>query len=86
MALNLALNKISGDWDIDKLPYIFQQLKIADYDLSLTGFDDDEVSDILEKLHAAPYVASTCDVPYRLSGPNHFMREVQRERKDVAFI
>ena len=47
MALNLALNKISGDWDIDKLPYIFQQLKIADYDLSLTGFDDDEVSDIL---------------------------------------
>lgn len=43
-------------------------------------------SDILEKLHAAPYVASTCDVPCRLSGPNHFMREVQRERKDVAFI
>lgn len=43
-------------------------------------------SDILERLHAAPYVASTCDVPCRLSGPNHFMREVQRERKDVAFI
>ena len=46
-ALNIALNKISGEWDDEKLAAIFQDLKIEDYAVSVTGFDDDELADIL---------------------------------------
>ena len=37
-ALNIALNKISGDWDKDKLALLIADLQGADFDVSLTGF------------------------------------------------
>ena len=42
-ALNLALNKISGDWDNEKLALVINDLQGADFDVSLTGFDPDEI-------------------------------------------
>ena len=41
-ALNVALNKISGEWDDEKLAEIFADLDTEEFDLSLTGFDTDE--------------------------------------------
>ena len=38
-ALNVALNKISGEWDKDKLSLLIADLQGADFDVSLTGFD-----------------------------------------------
>jgi DNA modification methylase len=38
-ALNIALNKISGDWDKDKLMLVIADLQGEDFDVSLTGFD-----------------------------------------------
>lgn len=46
-ALNIALNKISGDWDKDKLALLMTDLQASDLDISLTGFDEDEISDLL---------------------------------------
>ncbi len=46
-ALNIALNKISGDWDNDKLGLLIADLQASDFDVSLTGFDDQEISDLL---------------------------------------
>ena len=46
-ALNIALNKISGDWDKDKLAPLMTDLQASDLDVSLTGFDEDEISDLL---------------------------------------
>jgi DNA modification methylase len=47
--LNLALNKISGRWDEDKLAILLDELlKIPDLDLSLSGFDCPEISRILD--------------------------------------
>ena len=46
-ALNIALNKISGDWDKDKLALLMTDLQASDLDVSLTGFDEDEISDLL---------------------------------------
>ena len=43
-ALNVALNKISGSWDMDKLELVMEDLKCADIDLSLTGFDDEDIA------------------------------------------
>lgn len=42
-ALNIALNKISGDWDKDKLVLLIADLQGADFDVSLTGFEPAEL-------------------------------------------
>lgn len=42
-ALNIALNKISGDWDNDKLELLLKELKEQDFDIELTGFNLDEI-------------------------------------------
>lgn len=46
-SLNIALNKISGDWDIKKLEDLLNELKVNDYDLTLTGFDSHELNELL---------------------------------------
>lgn len=50
-ALNIALNKIQGDWDEEKLEVLLQELKLEDFDTSLTGFDFDEVDEILSEIN-----------------------------------
>lgn len=47
-ALNIALNKITGEWDDKKLKELLQELENSDYDLLTTGFDDVELDDILD--------------------------------------
>ena len=43
-ALNVALNKISGDWDAEKLEDLLRELNVdTDLDISLTGFDTSEL-------------------------------------------
>ena len=46
-ALNVALNKISGEWDKDKLSLLIADLQGADFDVSLTGFDAVEIDKLL---------------------------------------
>ncbi|MBG9986241.1 DNA modification methylase [Facklamia sp. DSM 111018] len=46
--LNVALNKISGDWDKDKLVILISDLEATDFDVSLTGFDPDELDDLFK--------------------------------------
>ena len=47
-ALNIALNKISGDWDKDKLALLITDLQASDFDVSLTGFDPAEIDDLFK--------------------------------------
>ena len=42
-ALNIALNKISGDWDKNKLALLIADLQGTDFDVSLTGFEPAEL-------------------------------------------
>lgn len=49
--LNIALNKIQGDWDEDKLEALLQELKLEEFDMNLTGFDFDEVDEILNDIN-----------------------------------
>ena len=48
-ALNIALNKISGEWDKDKLALLIADLQGADFDVSLTGFDPAELDDLFKE-------------------------------------
>jgi len=47
-ALNVALNKISGEWDKDKLALLIADLQGADFDVSLTGFEPAEIDDLFK--------------------------------------
>lgn len=49
-ALNIALNKISGDWDYQKLDELLSSM--ADEDVALTGFDDAEIQKIVKQFEA----------------------------------
>ena len=47
-APNVALNKINGEWDKDKLSLLIADLQGADFDVSLTGFDAAEIDKLLD--------------------------------------
>lgn len=46
-ALNIALNKISGDWDMPRLKDLLEILDTGAYDVTLTGFGMAEIEDIM---------------------------------------
>ena len=46
---NIALNKINGDWDLSSLEVLLKELDMEGVDLSLTGFDMDELEKLLKK-------------------------------------
>ncbi len=48
-ALNIALNKITGLWDEDKLEELLLELKNNEFDLIDTGFDEEEINDIFSE-------------------------------------
>ena len=46
-ALNVALNKISGNWDAEKLEDLLRDINLnTDLDVEFTGFDNDELATI----------------------------------------
>lgn len=47
-ALNVALNKVDGEWEKAKLETVLEELSKEDFDLTLTGFDADEIEKMLE--------------------------------------
>jgi ParB-like chromosome segregation protein Spo0J len=49
-ALNLALNKIQGDWDEDALRALLEELSRTDIDLELTGFSETELTGLLQDI------------------------------------
>ena len=51
-ALNIALNKIQGDWDEDKLAAIMADFDAEAFDVSLTGFDAGEVDALLNRFYS----------------------------------
>lgn len=50
-ALNIALNKIGGQWDMSLLRDALQDLTLSPVDVNATGYSDDELSVMLEKQH-----------------------------------
>ena len=46
-ALNIALNKISGEWDFPALKDLLEELDTGDIDIEITGFDLKEIEDLM---------------------------------------
>ena len=51
-ALNIALNKIQGDWDEDKLSSLMAEFDASSFDVSITGFEAAEVDALLNKFYS----------------------------------
>lgn len=67
-ALNLALNKIQGAWDNERLANLVNELStIPDFDLTITGFDMPEISQLLDE-HLGPQDADDFDVEKVVEG------------------
>lgn len=50
-ALNIALNKISGQWNKELLGELIQDLQSLDYDVAFTGFEPPEIDALFNELH-----------------------------------
>ena len=48
-ALNIALNKISGEWNFDALTILLEELKAEDYNIEFTGFDWSEAEKLFDE-------------------------------------
>ena len=80
-ALNIALNKISGDWDADKLEDLLRELNVVDdLDISLTGFDEEE----LETLFNGS--VDDIDLPDNVDEYFRELTDAENEKKDKLYV
>ena len=68
-ALNIALNKINGEWDKDKLSLLIADLQGVDFDVSLTGFDAPELDALFKDAQRAGVQDDDFDVDAALKEP-----------------
>jgi DNA modification methylase len=68
-ALNIAMNKIGGEWDKDKLALLITDLQGRDFDVSLTGFDPAEIDDLFKDSLADGVHDDDFDVASELEKP-----------------
>lgn len=68
-ALNIALNKITGQWDDALLAYLLLDLQESDFNLDLTGFEPPEIDDILSNVHDKELSEDEFDVEEELKKP-----------------
>lgn len=91
-ALNIALNKISGEWDQEKLAAIFSELKLDGYDATVSGFQDDEIASLIsgvvaEEVEAAEQYSRKVNVPYyEITGATPKISELFDQSKALALL
>lgn len=68
-ALNIALNKITGTWDEEKLADLLQDIRELDFDVEFTGFDAAEVEALFSKVHDKEVKEDDFDVEGELQQP-----------------
>jgi DNA modification methylase len=80
-ALNIALNKISGEWQMDKLKELLLELE-SQIGLGITGFDDDEFKQLLSSMDTKQAVDDDFDVEAALEE----IEEPKAKRGDVFIL
>jgi DNA modification methylase len=68
-ALNITLNKVTGEWDLPKLADLISELDNGIFDISLTGFDAAEIEDLFSKVHDKDVKEEDFDVDGALKEP-----------------
>lgn len=60
-ALNVALNKVQGAWDEEKLAVLLSDLEDSSFDVTVTGFDAAEVDELLNAFYSKEAVEDGFD-------------------------
>ena len=68
-ALNIALNKATGDWEPTALADLLEDLQESGYDLDATGFDAAEVDSLFSNVHSKDVKEDDFDVETELLKP-----------------
>ena len=68
-ALNIALNKISGEWDDNLLAELLQDIQNSNYDAELTGFESAEIDALFNKVYDKEVKEDNFDVESELKQP-----------------
>lgn len=68
-ALNIALNKISGEWNEQLLADLLVDLQNADFNTDLTGFEPAEIDQLFSKVHNKEIKEDDFDVEAELKKP-----------------
>lgn len=68
-ALNIALNKISGEWNVELLKDLIDDLKESNFDIEFTGFDPPELDELFSELHNKDVKEDDFDVDEVLKEP-----------------
>ena len=68
-ALNIALNKITGEWNKELLADLIAELQDSDFDVTFTGFDPPEIEQLMNSVHDKEIVEDEFDIDAQLSQP-----------------
>lgn len=68
-ALNIALNKISGEWDPQRLADLLRELQGVDYDLAFTGFEPSEIDRLFSEMNPKDIEEDDFDLDKALQEP-----------------
>lgn len=68
-ALNIALNKITGEWNKELLADLIAELQDSDFDVTFTGFDPPEIEQLMNSVHDKEIVEDEFDVEAQLQQP-----------------
>ena len=68
-ALNIALNKVAGEWNKELLADLIKDLQSLDYDVSMTGFEPPEIDELFNDVHSKETKEDDFDVDAELQNP-----------------
>lgn len=69
-ALNIALNKITGEWNKELLADLIKDLQDSDFDIGFTGFEPPEIEQLFNSVHDKKITEDDFDVDKELENPN----------------
>lgn len=68
-ALNIALNKITGEWNKELLADLITDLQDSDFDVGFTGFEPPEIEQLFNTVHDKKVAEDDFDVDAELTKP-----------------
>ena len=80
-SLNITLNKVQGEWDLNKLEDLFNDLTTEGLSLELTGFDKGEVKEIFKDIDLSSFDDDLLDDPLDDEEPKEVTHS--KNRKEI---
>ncbi len=68
-ALNIALNKITGEWNKELLADLIADLQASDFNVEFTGFEPPEIDQLMSQVHDKDVTEDDFDVDEELKKP-----------------